>query len=413
MSQNLKPLKAYPTVPGKLFRIFAGYEIALVCLGLLFLLTLFGTLEQKHIGLYQAIEKYFDYQSLFVVPRLENGKILPIPMPGAYLVMAVLFINMTLGGIIRARKGWAKIGVLISHFSILFMLVAGAVSSIYKEEGMMFVFEGQQSDYAQSYFDPTIEVFAYNEDGTRGEPFVVPTEVLFDLEGGGKVDLEIGDFPFKVRVERFLRSSNLAKAKPGEGFDGFKLVTAERNTTEELNLAGAELTVTDNNGNEKKLLAHGGQPYPVTATIEGKRYGFLMTKKVWPMPYMVELKRSIGEYYPGTNKPSWFQSDVVKVDEDGHRESYEIVMNDPMRHGGFTLFQSQWSPPQRGNKAHSGFAIVKNPSDQWPKYALYASAIGLGIHFVMMLILFAIKGPGRKKKVGTEVEVPEADAVAT
>ena len=41
------------------------------------------------------------------------------------------------------------------------MMIAGAVSSLSKIEGMMLVTEGERSDYAQKYHKPSIEVFKY------------------------------------------------------------------------------------------------------------------------------------------------------------------------------------------------------------------------------------------------------------
>ena len=69
-------------------------------------------------------------------------------------------------------------------------------------------------------------------------------------------------------------------------------------------------------------------------------------------------------------------------------------MNEPMRYGGYTLYQARWE--DRGDRPMSGFAIVKNPSDQWPKYSLYISILGLTIHFGMKLGGFCRKSSKRK-----------------
>jgi len=153
--------KSRPSLAARIFRILAGYEIAVICLSLLFLLTFFGTIEQKWFGLWATIHKYFDISSLIVLPTLGNGKAIFLPLPGAYWVIVVLGINMLCGAIIRARKGWKKFGVLLSHCSILFMLIAGAVSSVSKEEGHMRVLQGEKSDYAQKLFKHDIEIFQY------------------------------------------------------------------------------------------------------------------------------------------------------------------------------------------------------------------------------------------------------------
>jgi len=373
----------------KIMRILGGYEIAVICLFILFLHTFFGTLEQQWIGLYHTIKKYFDIDSFLVVPQLANGKYIPLPLPGAYWVMVLLFINMTIGGLVRARKGWKKAGTLISHFSILFMLLAGGVSSVSKREGTMLVYEGQISDFAQSLFEPNIEIFQYAEDGSRGEPFIIDEKALRPMKAGDTLTAKIDGLPFDVEVSGMSLSSRLsiAGSNPPEGddgkvVDGFYLKEVEPDLLEERNSAGCYLKV-----NGKDLIMSEENPTPVSLTIDGKRYGFILTGKVWPMPYKVELHRSVGEYYPGTSKPRWFQSDVVKIDGE-NREAYEIVMNEPMRHGGFTLFQASWIPPGPSGATRSGFAIVKNPADKWPEYALYAATIGLLLHFILMLIRY-------------------------
>ena len=72
-------------------------------------------------------------------------------------------------------------------------------------------------------------------------------------------------------------------------------------------------------------------------------------------------------------------------------------MNKPMRTEGITLYQARWDEPQ--GRPYSGFAIVQNPSDQWPKYALYIAALGLSIHFLSKLGRFLVKSPKPKSHV--------------
>ncbi|MGJ8695838.1 MAG: cytochrome c biogenesis protein ResB [Verrucomicrobiaceae bacterium] len=382
------------TLGQKVFRVLAGFEIAVVCFALLTLLTFFGTIEQTWIGLHGAIEKYFDYEAFLVIPRNAYDKIIFLPLPGAYWVIVVLSVNMFLGGIVRMRKGWRTAGVLVSHFAILFMLVAGAVSSLYKEEGSMGVTEGEKSDYASSYNQATIEIAAYDENGDRGAPVVVPSEPLESMRSTDVLNVELPDLPFDLKVTGMLQASEMRMAgSVGEGsgkvIDGFVLQEVEKNTTDEvLNFEGCYVTVRKDGEDLQELLLWSGNPFPVTVTVEGVRYGILMTRKIWPMPFEVELHKSVGEYYPGTRKARWFQSDVTKVTGE-ERTDYEIIMNHPMRHGGYTLFQAQWEKPE--GKARSGFAVVKNPSDKWPEWALYVAGIALLVHFSVMLVTYTYR----------------------
>lgn len=403
----------------RIFRILSGFEIAVVCLSLLFILTFFGTIEQKWFGLWTTIHKYFDYESVFVQPTRWDGKWIFAPLPGAYWVIVVLSVNMFLGGIIRARKGWRKAGVLVSHFAILFMLVAGAVSSFYKEEGQMHVVEGEKSDYAQKLFKHDIEVFQYDENGDREEPAIVRSEHIKNLGTKGQLDVTFEKFDFTLHIDKYLPYSVLALATPtsrpqaGEKVvDGFYLTEVEKNIEqEERNTPGCYVTVKDQDGDAiQRLVLWSGNPYPVSFTHEGKRYGVTYLMEVWPMPFVVELHKTFGEYHPNTGNgtpenpgiPRWFQSNITKVDGE-EREDYKIVMNEPARHDGYTLYQSGFNGAGRGVTPSSTFAVVNNPSDKWPEYALYASAIGLTGHFVVMLFRFA--GGSRPNKSPTP-EIP-------
>ena len=390
------------------FRILAGFEVAIICLLMLFAATFFGTLEQTQVGLYQTLQKYFDMEALFVIPEL-HGKIIPLPIPGTFWVSAVLVVNMTLGGLIRARKGWKTAGVLISHFSMIFLLVAGGVSQISKKEGVMHVYQGDRSDYARSYTEPTIEIYPLSDQGTRSRPFVVDTQHLSGLKPEGSLTVRLPEeVPFDLRVTGFLRSSDLlqvARSKnqyDGEKIvDGFFLKETKRAQQEETNLTGCYLTVLDKGGAvlQELVLHYNGMlfPTPVTAQVNGKRYEFSLTRWIWPMPFEVELDKTLGEYWPGTRDPSWFQSDITKV-EGELREEYSIVMNKPMRHKGVTLYQASWAPPAPGGRPSSGFAIVQNPSDQWPKWSLYIASFGLMLHFGMKLTRFLGSSVPKKKK---------------
>lgn len=407
MSDSDSQTKPRPSLGVRIFRILSGYEIAVVCLSLLFLLTFFGTIEQKWFGLWSTIHKYFDIESFFVIPTLGNGKIIFLPLPGAYWVIVLLGINMLCGAIIRARKGWKKFGVLLSHCSILFMLVAGAVSSVAKEEGHMRVLQGEKSDYAQKLFKHDIEIFKYDEKGNRETPAIVRSKHIKSLGPKGTLKATFEKFDFTLELDHYLPVSNLSLDSPNspapngtEVVDGFYLVEVEKDIqTEERNTPGCYVSVKDENGDMiQRLVLWAGNPYPVSFTYKGDRYGVTYLMEVWPMPFVVDLHKTLGEYHPNTEIPSWFQSNITKIDGSS-REEYEIVMNEPARHGGYTLYQAGYTPAAEGETPSSTFAIVNNPSDKWPEYALYASTIGLLIHFLIMLGRFVGRSQPKKTPI--------------
>lgn len=397
--------------PARIFGFFSGYGLAVACLLMLLILTWLSTLEQPAKGLYEVQKRYYDAEAWFVIPDLPlipkiNGRPLFIPLPGAYLVSAILFINLFLGGLLRIRKGIKNIGVIIAHFSMVSLLIAGFVSHHYSKEGIMFVLKGDISDYAQSYHDYTLEVCEI-VDGKRTKPFVVKTDYLQALDTDDIQRIEFPELPFDIDISNYMRNCELSIAKNASPddenvIDGMALSWKENEVTEEENAAGCHIEIIPRSGAKEagRLILYGRNPDMVTATVDGKVYGFSLIREIWPMPFKVRLDESIGEYYPGTMKPSSFQSDITRLADDSEK-SFVIKMNEPMRYGGYTLYQARWSGETE--RPQSGFAIVQNPSDQWPKYSLYLSILGLTIHFGVRLGSYVSKAVSptatSKKKV--------------
>jgi hypothetical protein len=103
-------------------------------------------------------------------------------MPGGYWVLGLFFINLFLGGIVRARKGWKKTGVLISHSGILLMILSAGVTEMTEERGTMDFFEGESSNVAQDYYEYVVEI-SERTAGMPKEVHVVRGENLTDLHG--------------------------------------------------------------------------------------------------------------------------------------------------------------------------------------------------------------------------------------
>ncbi|MFC4996145.1 cytochrome c biogenesis protein ResB [Rubritalea tangerina] len=56
---------------------------------------------------------------------------------------------------------------------------------------------------------------------------------------------------------------------------------------------------------------------------------------------------------------------------------FKIEMNEPLRYKKLTFYQTSWD--DSGEKVQTGFTVKTNPSDQWPKYAIYTCGVALFI----------------------------------
>ena len=97
----------------------SSMKLSVVLLVLLGLLTWFGTLAQVEKGLYQVQKEYFESWFVFCELPLsiwsqplfpgDDGDpfVLKIPLPGAYPLMILLFLNLLVGGVARLKVGMA------------------------------------------------------------------------------------------------------------------------------------------------------------------------------------------------------------------------------------------------------------------------------------------------------------------
>ena len=175
------------SLPSLVFHFLAGFPLATVLMLILLLQTWLATLEQVDYGLHATLRKYFDPQAFYIIGELRlpeeiGGLALKIPMPGGYYVLGLFFINLLLGGIVRARKGWSKVGNLISHAGILLMILSAAVTERTEKRGTMDFFEGETSNTAQDYYEYVVEVSEHTN-GAPKEVHVIRGNYLADLRG--------------------------------------------------------------------------------------------------------------------------------------------------------------------------------------------------------------------------------------
>ncbi len=385
------PGKPSRSIAGRIFDVLSGFGLATILLILLGLLTWFATLEQVEHGLYPTLNKYFDWKSVFLLPEIK-GKVVPLPLPGGYWTGVMLLINLTLGGIIRIRKGWKHAGNLIAHFGIIFMLVAGGVAHHFSERGNMAVGEGEQSNTAEDYFEYVVEV-AEIKDGSAGAIHIIRGEHLTDLAAGKNRLFKLPEMPFDLEIGGYLKNAvpvAITERAPDKGqlvADNYYLMERPAEINAEANTAACYARVVGRDGvKSAPFILAGASFHPFTVKQGERIFTVDMRKRLWPMPFNVKLDEFTAEFHPGTMKPSKFVSKITRV-ENGGEAKVTIQMNEPMRYEGLTFFQASYGPPGAGpgQKMYSVFEVVKNPADKWPEYSLYVVTFGMLVTFLTKL----------------------------
>ena len=385
------------------FRFMTSYGLVVVVLVLMMVLTLFGTLEQTHRGINDVVETYFN--SAFVVHWIGG---VPIPLPGGYFLMVMLFINLLCGAIIKARKDWRHPGMLIAHGGILLLLLGGMVSTHFSIRGYMQIFEGGMSNEFVSFYEWQVEIVEVGEDGMLKErALVVPPSDLSSIRQDEQRVFTAEELPFDFIVNGYavnsrpMRSDATVKEAP-RVVDGFALHPLELEKEEETNLPGMYAAFRGGDLKEEvEAILWGGAFDPFTLEVGERKFAVSVTKKKWTTPFDVRLDEFVAVYHPGSEIPAKFESYITKI-EGEVEEPVKIWMNHPLRHDGYTLFQrsfgSKEGDPRTGHQ-YSVFDVVKNPADQWPLYSLTIVGVGLLIHFLQKLASYL------KKALAKEVAV--------
>jgi len=290
---------------------------------------------------------------------------------------------------------WWKVGVLITHFGVIFLLLGGLISFKYSQHGQLSLLTGEVSD---EFVSSTSWELAVKKAGATGE-FLIPEERLHDLDDGDSAVFRSSELPFELALTDFhvnceptvSRAESPLPLQVGE----FRLKGLPRDKEAVGNVRGVHLSVREA-GSERKAILWGGTTMPyVFTTGEGERWAVELRRVHRSLPFQIRLEEFRREVYPGTGMPKAFESDVLKI-EDGVSHPVKISMNEPLRHRGYTLYQSSYQEPSRrsGGRWLSTFAVARNPADNLPLIATIIISLGMLVHFLVKLIRYLVAEAG-------------------
>jgi hypothetical protein len=409
MSKQDTPLKQ--ALPQRLMATLGSYGLCCLCLIMLFVLTLFGTLYQVDNGLYEAKKIFFNSWFLY---RDVGSVSIPV-FPGGVFAMSLLTVNLVVGGLLRMHWTMRNIGVIMIHFGIIFMLVAGLIKMTVAEEGHLTLWEidssqtevdDRRSGHFQSYQNWEVTIWEVKS-GTDGLELVIPDEHFSDLVGDKQRAFSSPHLPFELVLTGFIKNADVMPKGPqwnatGEVIDGYGILKLDTDPTAERNIAAmhGEIEVA---GQLQRAILYGAQRSPWVVDVAGRRFAIDMRHERYPMPFDIRLEDFIKEDYAGMTMARSYRSEVTQIDGNGE-EKILIQMNEPLRAGGLVLFQSSWGPQRNGvatgrpgDPQYSVFSVVRNPSDKWPEYCMWVIAIGLLITFSRTLFRFSKKQDSERK----------------
>jgi hypothetical protein len=375
--------------------LLGSMRVAVVLLLYLGLLTFIGTFAQVEWDAFTTQKNVFE---AWIAKAPALG---PLRIPGGLPTMILLFVNLLVGGVLRMRWRWRKAGILVTHFGMLLLLAAGWVKYSFSVSGFVALYETESDSVFVSFTEN--ELALVQQDGDRVTERVVPETVL-ERAGAEPLQIATGDLPFDLSVSHWCEDARAIKAPMVDAGGMPKLDGAFLRRTpddrmpveKEKRFAGCYARVVERRTgavHEAMLSSFEQRPIlrniaPWTFTVDGRRYGLMLRRRVFDMPFGVRLKSFVKHDHPGTDTPSDYSSYVSVLEPEGER-SVHIFMNNPLRRDGLVVYQTSWGRDPFADPAtarlYSVFEVARNPSDKWPECACWVILAGLLLHFGVKL----------------------------
>lgn len=349
------------------FRFLASPIGMFFALPWLMLLLVMGTVAQRYLGLYESQKLFFGSFVLWV------GS---IPLPGAYSTLAFVALSLIAKLLLKSPFSRAQAGTILIHVSAVVLLVGGLVSALTREEGYIVLDEDKAVQAVSDYQQRALEIM-------QGDTHIASKP--YGSLRVGDVIAESG-LPFRVKI---LKSCFPCAPAPratispdAHGIAGkLELTKAPFAKDEARNLTAVEFQVAGAGEADGTYIAFEGLE-PATLNVGSAHYTFTLKPAARVLPFSVRLTRFIKSDYPGTEEASAYRSEVA-IGGEGPEWSAVIEMNQPLRHKGYTLYQSSYV--EEDGRQLSVLAVVKNAGEWFPYIAVSMLCVGLVLHLLIVL----------------------------
>jgi hypothetical protein len=336
----------------KIGDFLAGGSILFYTLPWLMILTVIGTVIQKNIGLYDAINHYFhSFIAWFG----------PIPTPGGLSLLGLIFISLSINFLFYSNWSWRKAGINLSHFGILILLFGGILTITTKKEGFMIIPEGEEKNYFADYHERVVKI------GDNILDFSA-------LEKGQLIEIE--DISFKI-----LDKCDNCSARAPSGIYGnlqglavnMELYAIPSRINKEANFSGLvfEIIKPEENAGTYMIMEDISKN-PIIKEQEIK-----LTRAKTQLPFSIALQDFRKIDYPGTFKAREFESDII-VQDNNTEWPVTISMNKPLRYKGYTFYQSSFDQNTQGEV--TVLTAVENVGRIFPYLSTFIVLVGLLLH---------------------------------
>jgi ResB-like family len=366
---------------------FTSLKLTIFCLACAMILVFVGTLDQVHIGVYEAENRYF--KSLFLFFTLP-GTGLRIPwFPGGYVVGTLLLINLLAAHIARFKLSWKKAGIVLLHSGLILLLVGQLFADIFIDlESQMRLDQGQTKNYSESLYHDELAIID-NSGSDSDQVISVPDSQLYS---GNKIELPVDSL--EVVIKDYYPNAALVNPSqlptpsyPHLAVGPMAVAVRMEKTYKENDRNQPAVTVSISQSG--KLVGSwslaAGFPRPLSFQTAGKTYQIVLRPKRFYKPFAIQLLQFRHDRYAGTDIAKNFSSRIKLMDPTKHEDRESLIfMNNPLRYRGYTFFQAGFD----NNDTTTVLQVAQNPSWLVPYISCALIVLGMLVQFGMHLVSF-------------------------
>jgi len=330
---------------------------------LLFILVFIGTIDQEYIGLYQAQIKYFSSFITFIY----LGPI-SIIIIGGYILIPLITIGLLIKLIFNGWPYFKNIGILITHFGILFLLIGG-IYSIFSIEGNMGIHEGNSSSYFLS--NNRIELLFLENPLIKNKHKKPLTINIKNIDLFDNKNFNNNILPFYFNIKKIIYNSGW-RLNINNKIEIFEIISKNPDKK-----SGLICNLFNN-----KIHIFEDFSQIINTNLINSKINILLQKHRIKLPFKIKLLKFKKEFYPGSNIPKLFKS-IIEIQETILKQHAIISMNKPLNYKGYTIFQSSYINSTQNNSIQSVLSIVYNNGRWFPYIFGIITGVGLLLHIII------------------------------
>lgn len=378
----MKIIQSIPPVIERLSRA----DIVFWTMPALIILLVVGTVTQADMGLYAAHQKYFS--SFFFFEQIGP---MPIPLPGGYILIGIITINLTLKFLFHSEWALKKAGIILTHMGALILLIGGLLTAVLAKESFMVIPEGESTPFIYDYHARELVFFEDNQILYSLDFSDLHADKTYALSSTG-LNIDVLATCDNCAIEKREDSPQDFGDQPLHSMAQFMALKADAPDIQpEANISGLTFQLSGAAKEQNGIyIGFEGMPKPIELTIpsrygsEERRIQAIFGKVQDMLPFSIKLINFVKETYPGLSMVKAFSSQIA-VQDSGIEWPVLIEMNKPLRYKGYTFYQSSYE--QGPDQEVTILSVVENKGRLFPYIGALVIAAGLILHLILLLFL--------------------------